>query len=76
MDFRLSHSVVVELSQTRVKYFSPPPRLARSVTLSFLLGSFLLLASIFLSVSPGLCYLITLPLYQITEEEHELTQCV
>lgn len=75
MDFRLSQSVVVELFQTRVKYFSPPPRLAHSVTLSFLLGSFLL-ASILLSVSPGLCYLITLPLYQITEEEHELTQCV
>lgn len=45
-------------------------------TLSFLLSLFLLQASIPLSTPSGLCYLITPPLYQITEEEHKLTQSV
>lgn len=58
---------------------SPHPRVSLTLSLSslsLLLSLFLLQASIPLSTPSGLCYLITQPLYQITEEEHKLTHSV
>lgn len=77
MDFTLFlQSVGVELSQTRVKDFSLALSLSLSLSPTRVSSSLCppSSASIPLSTASGLCYLITLPPYQITEGEHKLTR--
>lgn len=67
------------LTDMRQVFFTPSLSYSLShsaLYLSFLFPLSLLPASIPLSIPSGLCYLITLPLYQITEEGHKLAQCV